>query len=39
MKPSKISIKPKGARLVGVELDDTAVDLETFEHPDVVCIY
>jgi hypothetical protein len=37
MKPSKISIKP--TRLVGVELDDTAVDLETFEHPDVVCIY
>jgi tRNA G18 (ribose-2'-O)-methylase SpoU len=32
MKPSKISIKTKGARLVGVELDDTAVDLETFEH-------
>ena len=24
---------PKGPRLVGVELDDSAVDLETFEHP------
>jgi len=29
---------PKGARLVGVELDDTAVDLETFHHPRR-CVY
>lgn len=29
---------PKGARLVGVELDDTAEDLETFEHPRR-CVY
>jgi tRNA G18 (ribose-2'-O)-methylase SpoU len=29
---------PKGARLVGVELDEKAEDLETFEHPRR-CIY
>ena len=29
---------PKGARLVGVELDETASDLETFEHPRR-CVY
>ncbi len=29
---------PKGARLVGVELDDSAVDLETFHHPQR-CVY
>jgi tRNA G18 (ribose-2'-O)-methylase SpoU len=29
---------PKGARLVGVELDDRAEDLETFEHPRR-CVY
>lgn len=29
---------PKGARLVGVELDDTAVALETFYHPRR-CVY
>ncbi|UFH35415.1 RNA methyltransferase [Flavobacterium acetivorans] len=29
---------PKGARLVGVELDENAEDLETFEHPRR-CVY
>jgi len=29
---------PKGAQLVGVELDDTAVSLETFKHPRR-CVY
>jgi tRNA G18 (ribose-2'-O)-methylase SpoU len=29
---------PKGAMLVGVELDDCAVPLETFEHPRR-CVY
>ena len=29
---------PKGARLVGVELDEKATDLETFEHPRR-CVY
>lgn len=29
---------PKGARLVGVELDDAAEDLETFNHPRR-CVY
>lgn len=29
---------PKGARLVGVELDKKASDLETFEHPRR-CVY
>jgi len=29
---------PKGAQLVGVELDDTAVALETFTHPRR-CVY
>lgn len=29
---------PVGTRIVGVELDDTAVDLETFEHPRR-CVY
>ncbi len=29
---------PKGARLVGVELDETAKDLETFNHPRR-CVY
>ena len=29
---------PKGARLVGVELDENATDLETFEHPRR-CVY
>tara|TARA_B100000809_G_scaffold179903_1_gene177519 strand:+ start:4601 stop:5059 length:459 start_codon:yes stop_codon:yes gene_type:complete len=29
---------PKGAQLVGVELDETAVSLETFEHPRR-CVY
>lgn len=29
---------PKGARLVGVELDEKASDLETFEHPRR-CVY
>ena len=29
---------PKGARLVGVELTDEAVDLESFEHPKR-CVY
>ena len=29
---------PKGARLVGVELDDAAEDLETFHHPQR-CVY
>ena len=29
---------PKGARLVGVELDEKACDLETFEHPRR-CVY
>jgi len=29
---------PKGAQLVGVELDDTAVALETFKHPRR-CVY
>ncbi|MDO6596122.1 RNA methyltransferase [Oceanihabitans sp. 2_MG-2023] len=29
---------PKGARLVGVELDDTAIALETFHHPRR-CVY
>ena len=29
---------PKGARLVGVELDDSAVDLETLHHPQR-CVY
>jgi hypothetical protein len=28
----------KGTRLVGVELDDTAVDLETFEHQ-TLCVF
>ncbi|WP_396152201.1 RNA methyltransferase [Flavobacterium sp.] len=29
---------PKGARIVGVELDDAAEDLETFHHPQR-CVY
>jgi hypothetical protein len=30
---------PKGARLVGVELDERATDLETFEQSLDACIY